>query len=82
MKKSDKIILPEEGFVKLDLILKLIPISKTSWYEGVKKGYFLEAKDFGTRSKFYPVASVRELMKKIELGTLMETPKKVGESHD
>jgi len=79
MEKNDKIILPEEGFVKLNFILRLIPISKSTWYEGVKKGYFLEGTDFGARSKFYPVASVRELMNKIESGTLMETPKKEGE---
>ena len=32
--------LPDEGFVRLPQILQVLPIGKTSWWEGVKKGRY------------------------------------------
>jgi predicted DNA-binding transcriptional regulator AlpA len=32
--------IPTTGFVRLSTILKVFPISKTTWWDGVKKGRF------------------------------------------
>lgn len=32
--------IPETGFVRLPVILSVIPVSKTVWYRGVKSGRF------------------------------------------
>lgn len=36
----NNIILPETGFVRLSEILKLIPVSRSTWWAGVKDGRF------------------------------------------
>ncbi len=33
-------VLPAEGFVRLPLILSLIPVSKSTWWSGCKSGRF------------------------------------------
>ncbi len=33
-------IIPETGFVRLPAILKVIPVGKTTWWEGVNLGVF------------------------------------------
>ena len=33
-------ILPETGFVRLATVLALIPVGKSSWWEGIKAGRF------------------------------------------
>lgn len=32
--------LPEEGLIRLKQLLQIIPVGRTSWHEGVKRGYF------------------------------------------
>ncbi|MES2215584.1 MAG: AlpA family phage regulatory protein [Pseudomonadota bacterium] len=32
--------LPDTGFVRLSTILKVLPISKTTWWNGIKAGRF------------------------------------------
>lgn len=32
--------LPQEGFSRLPDVLKRIPVSRTRWYEGIKRGEF------------------------------------------
>lgn len=38
MKANDN--LPQEGFSRLPDVLKRIPVSRTRWYEGIKRGEF------------------------------------------
>jgi len=68
MVKTEKIILPQEGFVRLSTILKLIPISASTWHDGVKKGHFIKPIKMGHRSSFYAVQDVRALIIAIESG--------------
>jgi predicted DNA-binding transcriptional regulator AlpA len=32
--------IPETGFLRLSQVLELIPISKSSWWQGVRTGHF------------------------------------------
>ena len=32
--------LPDTGFVRLPLILRVLPVSRSNWWEGVKSGRF------------------------------------------
>ena len=43
-------ILPETGFVRLATVLALIPIGKSSWWEGIKKGRFPKPIKLGPRT--------------------------------
>lgn len=67
-------MLPETGFVRLTQILgnkksdpptpPLIPISKSSWWAGVKSGCFPQPVKLGPRTTAWPVESIRELISK------------------
>jgi len=35
-----KPILPETGFLRLSTVLQLIPVGKSTWWEGIKNGRF------------------------------------------
>ena len=58
--------LPEIGFIKLDTVLKHIPVSKTAWFEGIKKGLYPKPVKLGTRSSAWDVVAIRQLI--TELG--------------
>ena len=60
-------ILPETGFVRLSLILSLIPIGKSSWWAGVKEGRFPQPYKLGPHTTAWRVQDIRDL---IEHGVL------------
>lgn len=41
--------LPETGFLRLSQVLKLIPVGKTTWWNGVKSGRFPKPVNLGGR---------------------------------
>ena len=55
-------LLPETGFIRLSTILKLIPIGKSSWWNGVKKGKFPQSVKLGTRTTAWRVEEIRHLI--------------------
>jgi predicted DNA-binding transcriptional regulator AlpA len=55
-------LLPETGFVRLSTILKIIPIGKSSWWDGVKKGKFPQSVKLGTRTTAWRVEDIRNLI--------------------
>ena len=38
--ENGRATIPQVGFVRLSQILKVIPLGKTTWWEGVKSGRF------------------------------------------
>ena len=42
--------LPQTGFIRLSTVLKFIPVSKSTWWEGVKSGKFPKAVKLGQRT--------------------------------
>ncbi len=58
--------LPATGYLKLDAIIGpngLIPISKSSWYAGIRAGIYPPPVKFGTRS-LWPVETIRPLIRR------------------
>ncbi len=57
-----------DGYLRLPDVLKLIPVGRTCWYSGVKKGIYPAPRVLpGTqRAKAYPVAEIRGLIERIE----------------
>ena len=62
MKSSEEI-----GFWDISKILVLIPISKSSWWAGVKSGKYPKAIKHGGRT-FWSAQSILELLESIERG--------------
>jgi predicted DNA-binding transcriptional regulator AlpA len=58
--------LPETGFVRLRLILDLIPVSKSTWWQGVKTGRFPKPVKLGPRMTAWKVDDIRSLIQKTE----------------
>lgn len=56
--------LPETGFLRLPTILKIFPIGKSSWWQGVKDGRFPKPVKLGERTTAWKVEDIRALIEK------------------
>lgn len=54
--------LPAEGFVRLPQVLSVLPISKTSFWMGVKEGRFPKPVKLGPRTSAWRVEEIRALI--------------------
>lgn len=57
--------LPETGFVRLKQIIgpnRPIPVSKSTWWEGVRSGRFPQPMKLGPRTTVWRVEDIRELI--------------------
>lgn len=54
--------LPEEGLIRLKHLLQIIPVGRTSWHEGVKKGIFPQPVRLGPRTIAWRVEDIRALI--------------------
>ena len=62
-------LLPEEAaFVRLHTILKLFPISRSAWLEGIKSGHFPRPVRLGKRITAWRVEDIRKLINGNETG--------------
>lgn len=57
--------LPETGFLRLPTVLKYIPVSKTTWWNGVKSGRFPKSVKFGEGITMWRVEDIKELIRNI-----------------
>lgn len=62
----DKNVLQEMGFWRLAMILKLIPVSKSSWWAGVKTGKYPKPVKLGPRMTAWRVKDIRALIESIK----------------
>jgi predicted DNA-binding transcriptional regulator AlpA len=53
--------LPETGFVRLKLILEYLPIGKSTWWDGVKKGRFPKPVKLGPRTTAWRAEDIHAL---------------------
>jgi len=56
--------LPKTGLVRLSTILKVIPVSRSTWWEGVKTGRFPKPIKLGTRITCWYVADIIKIISK------------------
>lgn len=57
-----------DGFVRLPEVLKLIPISKSAWWEGIKAGRFPKGVALGPRTTAWRVSDIRALVESLATG--------------
>ena len=55
-------LLPETGFVRLPIVLKVFPISESVWWEGVRNGTYPKPVKLGKRISAWRVDDVRRLI--------------------
>ncbi|PJB73046.1 MAG: transcriptional regulator [Alphaproteobacteria bacterium CG_4_9_14_3_um_filter_47_13] len=54
--------LPETGFMRLPEILKIFPVSKSTWWAGVKEGRYPKPVKLGPKITAWRVEDIRELI--------------------
>lgn len=57
--------LPETGFLRLKQILTIIPVGKTTWWNGVRSGRFPQPIKLGPRTTAWRVKDIRTLIEKM-----------------
>jgi predicted DNA-binding transcriptional regulator AlpA len=57
--------IPETGFVRLSQILEVIPLGKTSWWEGVKSGRFPKPIKLSEHCTAWKAEDIRELIQRL-----------------
>ena len=57
-----KHILPETGFLRLPEVLKVFPVSKSTWWAGVKDGRYPKPVKLGPKMTAWRVEDIRELI--------------------
>jgi predicted DNA-binding transcriptional regulator AlpA len=59
---TKNISLPETGFVRLPVILKIFPIGKSTWWQGVKDGKYPKPVKLGQRTTAWKVEDIKNLI--------------------
>ena len=59
---TDNHPLPATGFVRLPIILKHIPVGKSTWWAGVKSGRYPKPVKLGVRITAWRVEDIRGLI--------------------
>jgi len=54
--------LPETGFLRLPQVLKLIPVSKTAWHDGVRSGRYPKPIKLSERTSAWRCEDIRKLI--------------------
>jgi prophage regulatory protein len=62
MKPSSTPLLPETGFLRLPEILQFIPVSKSTWWAGIKSGRFPKPVKLGARVTAWRAEDIRALI--------------------
>ena len=60
--------LPETGFVRLQVVLSRIPVSKSTWWAGVASGRYPKSVKLGPRTTAWKVEDVRALIERLGAG--------------
>lgn len=59
--------LPQTGFVRLPTVLSVIPVSKSTWWSGIKAGRYPQSVKHGG-STFWKAEDIHQLIESIAKG--------------
>jgi prophage regulatory protein len=65
IKRNTNPIVPETGFIRLPGVLAVIPVSKASWYAGIKKGLYPRPVSLGPNTRAWAAEDIRALITRI-----------------
>lgn len=67
--------IPECGFIRLKQVLEIIPVSKSSWYDGVRRGLYPRGVQISDRVTAWSRSDIQALIDRISAGN-QPMPKK------
>ncbi len=62
MDNIEKIVMPEEGFIRMPTVLKVLGISRTALYNGIARGDYPKPLRLGPRMSVWKVEEIRKLI--------------------
>jgi prophage regulatory protein len=71
--------LPPTGFLREPQVLELIPISRSSWWAGVRAGRYPEPVRIGPRTTAWRAEDIYGLIAKLARGHIKDKPSTVDE---
>lgn len=66
--------LPLEGFVKLQQVLSVIPVSKSTWFRGITAGKYPKPVKIGARASAWRVGEIRSCIATLQCKGAEEIP--------
>ena len=57
--------IPSTGFLRLPQVLKIVPISRSAWWEGCKTGRFPKPVKLGPRTTAWKAEDIAALVKQL-----------------
>ena len=57
-----KIVIPNEGYMRLPAILSVFPVSRSTWWAGISAGRFPKGFKLGPRITAWKVEDIRRLI--------------------
>lgn len=70
--------IPEFGFLRLDDVLRIIPVSKTTWYNGVRNGRFPKGIRLSQNIVVWRVEDIKNLVRQLEEEAGIHVKEKIG----
>ncbi len=65
MDNIEKVVMPEEGFVRMPTVLKVLGISRTALYNGIARGDYPKPMRLGPRMSVWKVEEIRKLIARV-----------------
>ncbi|AUM11978.1 helix-turn-helix transcriptional regulator [Ketobacter alkanivorans] len=62
----DRHTLPPTGFIRLDDILKIFPIGKSTWWQGIKDGRYPKGIKLSPRTTAWRVEDIQNLIDSLQ----------------
>ena len=59
------VVIPSTGFLRLHQVLALVPVGKSSWWEGCKSGRYPKPVKLGPRTTVWRVEDITALVKRL-----------------
>jgi len=56
------LVIPEVGYLRLHQVLAVFPVSRSTWWAGVKSGRYPQPVKLGARCTAWDAASIRALI--------------------
>lgn len=59
--------LSNQGFMRIQEVLRYVPIGKSTWWKGIKEGKFPKGRKIGPKTTVWSKKDILGLLQKIEL---------------
>jgi predicted DNA-binding transcriptional regulator AlpA len=66
------VTIPQTGFLRLAQVLAIIPLSKSTWFEGCRAGRYPKPVKIGPRASAWKAEDIAALVKQFGLGEMQD----------